>query len=55
VLSQPFDAYAVIGVTKPEHLADALGALEIELSLDEIAWLDLRAAEVEVAGRRLSA
>ena len=54
VLNQPFEAYAVIGVTRAHHLEDALGALDVQLSPDEGAWLDLRPTEIEVA-RRISA
>lgn len=55
VLCQPFDTYAVIGVTQAHHLEDALGALDVGLSVDEVDWLDLRPTEVEVSRRRISA
>jgi 1-deoxyxylulose-5-phosphate synthase len=54
VLTQPFDTYAAIGVTQPRHLEDCLGALEVQLSPGEVAWLDLRSAEIGTA-RRVSA
>jgi aryl-alcohol dehydrogenase-like predicted oxidoreductase len=39
-LSKPGVSAPILGVTKPHHLEDALAALEIELSSDEIALLE---------------
>ncbi len=39
-LSKPFVTAPIIGATKPNHLADAVSATEIELSPDEIACLE---------------
>ena len=55
VLCQDFDTYAVIGVTQAAHLDDALGALDVGLSVDEVGWLDLRPTAVEIERRRASA
>ena len=40
VLSQPFPSFALIGPRTPEELTTSLPALEIELTPDEIRWLD---------------
>jgi 1-deoxyxylulose-5-phosphate synthase len=40
VLSKPFVTAPILGVTKPHHLEEALGALEISLSADEVAALE---------------
>jgi aryl-alcohol dehydrogenase-like predicted oxidoreductase len=37
VLHQPGITAPIVGVTRPEHLRDALGALELELDADELA------------------
>jgi aryl-alcohol dehydrogenase-like predicted oxidoreductase len=42
VLHQPLDVYALIGPTTVVELEDCLGALEVELSADELAWLNLQ-------------
>jgi aryl-alcohol dehydrogenase-like predicted oxidoreductase len=42
VLHQPPEVYALIGPTTVAELEDCLGALEVELSADELAWLNLQ-------------
>ena len=41
VLQQPLDVYALIGPATVGELDDCLGALDVELNADEIAWLNL--------------
>jgi aryl-alcohol dehydrogenase-like predicted oxidoreductase len=43
VLAQPFPVHAVVGVRTIEQLRDAVGALDVELSPDDVRRLDLRA------------
>jgi len=43
VLRQPFPVYAVVGARTVAQLREAVGALEIPLSRDDLAALDLRA------------
>jgi len=40
VLSKPAVSAPVIGVSKPHHLLDALGAIDVELTAEEIAALE---------------
>ncbi len=40
MLSKPFISSPIVGATKPHHLTDAVQAVEIELSADEIARLE---------------
>jgi aryl-alcohol dehydrogenase-like predicted oxidoreductase len=42
VMSQPLDIYALVGCRTPEEFAANLAALEVRLTLEECAWLDLR-------------
>ncbi|PYI53174.1 aldo/keto reductase [Paenibacillus flagellatus] len=42
VLCQPFPACALVGPQSPEELRSSAAALAIELSRDELEWLDLR-------------
>ena len=42
VLAQPFPLYAVVGARTVEQLREAVGALDVELSADDLRWLDLR-------------
>jgi aryl-alcohol dehydrogenase-like predicted oxidoreductase len=42
VLAQPFPTFPLIGPRTPEELASSLGALDVELTPAEVAWLDLR-------------
>jgi aryl-alcohol dehydrogenase-like predicted oxidoreductase len=43
VLHRPFAVHAVIGPHSVAELRESVGALEVELSPDELAWLDLKA------------
>ena len=40
VLSKPVVSAPIVGATKPHHLADAVAALDIELTEDEIRRLE---------------
>jgi aryl-alcohol dehydrogenase-like predicted oxidoreductase len=41
VLHQPFPVWAVVGPETRAEVEDSVGALELELSADEVRWLDL--------------
>jgi aryl-alcohol dehydrogenase-like predicted oxidoreductase len=41
VLHQPLEVYALIGPATVAELDDCLGALEVELSAEEVRWLNL--------------
>ena len=41
VLHSPLDVYALIGPATLSELNDCLGALDVELSTAEVAWLNL--------------
>lgn len=41
VLRQPLDIYALVGCYNREEFADCVGALSLELTAEETAWLDL--------------
>ena len=43
VLAQPYPVFAVIGPRTIEQLHDAVGALDVSLTGDELRWLDLKA------------
>jgi aryl-alcohol dehydrogenase-like predicted oxidoreductase len=43
VLAQPYPVYAVVGPRTVAQLHEAAGALAVELSPDELRWLDLTA------------
>jgi 1-deoxyxylulose-5-phosphate synthase len=43
VLAQPFPVVAIIGPHSVEHLHASLAALEVELSAEDVRWLDLEA------------
>jgi aryl-alcohol dehydrogenase-like predicted oxidoreductase len=43
VLHRPFPVHAVIGPHSVRELRESVGAVELELSPDELAWLDLNA------------
>lgn len=49
VLHQPLDVYALIGPRTVAELEDCLGALEIALRPDELAWLNLQGERVLAA------
>ena len=40
MLSKPFVSSPIVGMTKPHHLTDAVAAVDVELSADEIARLE---------------
>jgi aryl-alcohol dehydrogenase-like predicted oxidoreductase len=40
VLSKPVVSCPIVGATKPQHLDDAVGALEVSPSADEMAALE---------------
>jgi aryl-alcohol dehydrogenase-like predicted oxidoreductase len=42
VLRQAFPVIALIGSTAPSNLDDALGAVNVEISADELDFLDLK-------------
>jgi aryl-alcohol dehydrogenase-like predicted oxidoreductase len=41
VLHSPLDVYALIGPANASELDDCLGALDVELTPEEVAWLNL--------------
>ena len=49
VLHQALDVYALIGPATVDELENSLGALEVELTPDELAWLNLERAHVSGA------
>ena len=51
VLAEPEVTAPIVGVTKPHHLDDAIAALDIELTDDEVARLE--EPYVPAPGRRL--
>jgi aryl-alcohol dehydrogenase-like predicted oxidoreductase len=44
VLHSPLDVFALIGPANVSELDDCLGALDVELTPDELAWLNLETA-----------
>ena len=42
VLHQPLNLYALIGPATVDELDNSLGALDVSLTADEVAWLDLQ-------------
>jgi 1-deoxyxylulose-5-phosphate synthase len=52
MLHHPSVTAPIVGATKPEHLADALAAVELELSPDEAAGLEEPYAPHGVSGHR---
>ena len=50
VLNNPVVAAPLVGPTKPHHLADAVAALDIELTDDEIEVLEAPYRPHDVAG-----
>lgn len=40
VLNQPFETYALVAAWKPEEAADSVKAADIELTTEEISWLE---------------
>jgi len=41
VLHQPLEVFALSGPAAVAELDDSLGALDVELTPDEVAWLNL--------------
>jgi aryl-alcohol dehydrogenase-like predicted oxidoreductase len=50
LLAQPAVTSPIVGITKPEHLADAVAAVDLELTDDEIAELGADYVPHQVAG-----
>jgi aryl-alcohol dehydrogenase-like predicted oxidoreductase len=50
VLHSPLEVFALIGPATVSELDDCLGALDVELTPDEVAWLNLERSGVSVAG-----
>lgn len=50
MLSKPGVVAPIIGATKPHHLDDAIAAVDVELSADEIARLEAPYLPHAVAG-----
>ena len=50
LLAKPVVTAPIVGATKPEHLADAVAAVDVTLSEDEIAQLETPYAPHRVAG-----
>jgi aryl-alcohol dehydrogenase-like predicted oxidoreductase len=48
VLHQPLDVYALIGPATVAELDDCLGALDVELTPDEVVWLNLEGERARV-------
>ena len=40
VLTKPVVSCPIVGATKPHHLSDAVAALDLELTTDEVAALE---------------
>lgn len=49
VLHQPLNVYALIGPENVTELENSLGALDVELDADELAWLNLESAPTPAA------
>jgi aryl-alcohol dehydrogenase-like predicted oxidoreductase len=45
VMSQPYSVFPIIGPRTPSELLSSLGALDLELTADEAAWLDLERSD----------
>jgi aryl-alcohol dehydrogenase-like predicted oxidoreductase len=52
LLSQPAVTSPIVGVTKPQHLSDAVAAVDLELSTDEVEELGADYVPHAVAGHR---
>jgi aryl-alcohol dehydrogenase (NADP+) len=50
MLSKPFVSAPIVGATKPEHIADAVAAVDVHLSDQEIGRLEEPYTPHEVAG-----
>jgi aryl-alcohol dehydrogenase-like predicted oxidoreductase len=40
LLKKPAVTAPIVGATKPHHLQDAVGALSVKLSEEEVKWLE---------------
>ena len=52
LLAQPAVTSPIVGVTKPQHLADAIAAVDLELTAEEIAELGADYVPHAIAGHR---
>jgi aryl-alcohol dehydrogenase (NADP+) len=52
LMAQPVVTSPIVGVTKPEHLADAVAAVDLELTPDEVEELGAGYVPHAVAGHR---
>jgi aryl-alcohol dehydrogenase-like predicted oxidoreductase len=52
LLAQPAVTSPIVGITRPEHLADAVAAVDLRLSEDEVAELGADYAPRPIAGHR---
>lgn len=50
LLHQPGVVAPIVGITKMQHLEDAVGALQLRLAPDELAWLEEPYAPRPLAG-----
>lgn len=50
--SKPVVTSPIVGVTKPQHLADALASLDVELTEDQVAGLESGYEPHAIAGHR---
>jgi aryl-alcohol dehydrogenase-like predicted oxidoreductase len=49
VLHQPLNLYALIGPATVDEMDNSVGALDVQLSNDELAWLDLQKEATPIA------
>ena len=49
VLHQPLNLYALIGPATVDELDNSIGALDVQLSNDELAWLNLQKEATPIA------
>ena len=52
LLAQPAVTSPIVGVTRPEHLADAVAAVDLELGDDEVEELGAGYVPHAIAGHR---
>lgn len=52
LLAQPAVTSPIVGVTRPEHLTDAIAAVDLELTDDEVAELGADYVPHAIAGHR---
>ena len=52
LLAQPAVTSPIVGVTSPQHLSDAIAAVDLELTDDEIAELGADYVPHAIAGHR---